>query len=106
MSGTPDRARFSAELLARIRAEYLEMPGLRLTTEQMQRLCGVDRTICEDVLNALIEMKFLVRKPNGAHTRAADGADIPRPSAAKATLRSESTIRVSQGIAADGGRTR
>ena len=29
-------------LLTRIRAEYLEMPGLRLTSEQAQRLCGAE----------------------------------------------------------------
>jgi hypothetical protein len=32
----------SAELLVRIRAEYLEMPGLRLTAPQAQRLFGLD----------------------------------------------------------------
>jgi hypothetical protein len=31
-----------AELLRRIRAEYLEMPGLRLTAPQAQRLFGLD----------------------------------------------------------------
>lgn len=30
-------------LLNRIRAEYLEMPGLCLKLEQAQRLCGVER---------------------------------------------------------------
>ena len=32
----------SAELLRRIRAEYLEMPGLRLTASQAQCLFGLD----------------------------------------------------------------
>jgi hypothetical protein len=27
----------------RIRGEYLEMPGLRLRLDQVQRVCGVDR---------------------------------------------------------------
>jgi len=38
-------------LINRIRAEYLEMPGLRLTFEQMQRLCGIERTVCQMVLD-------------------------------------------------------
>jgi hypothetical protein len=28
----------------RLRAEFLEMPGLRLKSEQVQRLCGVERS--------------------------------------------------------------
>jgi hypothetical protein len=30
----------------RIRGEYLEMPGLRLTVDQMQRLCAMERSVC------------------------------------------------------------
>jgi len=26
----------------RLRAEFMEMPGLRLTSEQVQRLCGME----------------------------------------------------------------
>ena len=37
-------------LLERVRAEYLEMPGLRLTLKQVQRLCGIERTVCQMVL--------------------------------------------------------
>lgn len=91
-------------VLERIRSEYLEMPGLRLTREQLQRLCGLDRAICEHVLDALVEMRFLSRKPGGAYARATDGADIPWPRAAKASFRRESTTHVAEGIAADGGR--
>ena len=29
-------------VLTRLRAEYLEMPGMRLTAQQVQRLCGVE----------------------------------------------------------------
>jgi hypothetical protein len=31
------------QVLERIRAEYLEMPGLCLKADQVQRLCGVER---------------------------------------------------------------
>lgn len=66
-------------LLTRIRGEYLEMPGLRLTFEQAQRLFGVDRTLCKQVLDALVEAKFLCVKPGGAYARLIDGDDPPRP---------------------------
>ena len=73
-------------MLTRIRGEYLEMPGLRLTVEQAQRLCGVERTVCKSVLDELVEEKFLCVKVNGAYARATDG-EMPRPYPAKADLR-------------------
>ena len=54
MSTSPNQ-----EVLERLRAEYLEMPGLRLTVEQVQRLCGIERAICSVVLDTLVEAKFL-----------------------------------------------
>jgi DNA-binding IclR family transcriptional regulator len=52
-------------LLKRIRAEYLEMPGLRLKLEQIQRLCGMDRSMCQVVLESLVNAKFLGVSPDG-----------------------------------------
>ena len=70
-------------MLERIRGEFLEMPGLRLTLEQVQRFCGVERTLCQAVLGALVDAKFLCVKSNGAYARVSDG-EIPRPRPAKA----------------------
>ena len=71
-------------MLERIRAEFLEMPGLRLTVEQVQRLCGAERTPCQAVLDALVDAKFLCVKSNGTYARLTDG--VPRPRPAKADL--------------------
>jgi hypothetical protein len=60
-------------LLQRIRAEFLEMPGMRLTPEQVQRLCGVERIPCQWVLDQLVEEQFLCRKADGRYARMADG---------------------------------
>ena len=49
-------------LLERVRAEYLEMPGLRLSIDQLQRLCGVEPTLCQLVLDMLVDAKFLSLK--------------------------------------------
>jgi hypothetical protein len=76
-------------MLERIRAEFLEMPGLRLKPEQVQRLCGVERAPCQRVLETLVEMNFLCVKPDGAYARLTDGADHPHPHPAKADLRSD-----------------
>jgi hypothetical protein len=72
--------------IQRIRAEYLEMPGLRLTREQVERLCGVEHAVCQVVLDALVEAKFLCVKANGAYARLTDGGSA-RPRLAKADLR-------------------
>jgi hypothetical protein len=55
----------SPELLCRIRAEYLEMPGLRLTAPQAQCLFGLDSETCDAVLATLLNAKFLMRTPTG-----------------------------------------
>ena len=78
-------------LMTRIRGEYLEMPGLRLTLEQAQRLCGVERTLCKRVLDALVQTKFLCVKSDGAYARLIDG-DVPRPHPAKAVLGTETDV--------------
>ena len=51
--------------LTRLRAEYLEMPGLQLTQGQVQRLCGLERAVCERVLDTLVDRRFLSLKANG-----------------------------------------
>ena len=73
-------------LITRLRAEYLEMPGLRLKREQVQRLCGVERTECQRVLETLVETRFLCVKADGTYARLTDGADVLRPQPATATL--------------------
>ncbi len=55
----------SDELLRRIRAEYLEMPGLRLTVPQAQRLFGLEAQTCDAVLATLLDAKFLTRTHTG-----------------------------------------
>ena len=72
-------------VLARIRAEYLEMPGLQLTFKQVVRLCGADPTPCQEVLDTLVSANFLRMKPNGMYARTSDG-EIPRPRPAQAGL--------------------
>jgi hypothetical protein len=61
----------SAELLGRIRAEYLEMPGLQLTAPQAQCLFGLDSKTWDAVLAALLDAKFLSRTHNGQFAMAA-----------------------------------
>jgi hypothetical protein len=75
-------------LLNRIRSEFLEMPGQRLTRDQAKRLYGVDEAQCRYALDQLVDAKFLCVQPDGTYARTSDGADPPRPNPAKADIRS------------------
>jgi hypothetical protein len=61
------------QLLTRIRAEYREMPGLRLTLLQARRLWGVDIMTCSAALAALEGSGFLSSTRDGAFVLAESG---------------------------------
>jgi hypothetical protein len=56
-------------LLMRIRMEYIEMPGLRLTCWQAGRLWNLDQPTCEEILATLVQERFLSRTNDGAYLR-------------------------------------
>lgn len=58
-----------APLLHRIRSEFLEMPGLRLTPVQAARLWALDPHTSERLLDGLTTTGFLVNR-DGAYLRA------------------------------------
>jgi hypothetical protein len=59
--------------LQRLRAEYLEMPGLRLRAVQVQRLCGIEPAACRTLLDTLVGEKFLRANIDGTYTRVTEG---------------------------------
>ena len=67
------------DLIGRIRGEYLEMPGLRLTRPQARRLWGLDEHTSDRLLTMLVERKFLTCAPDGAYVRLTDGTFPARP---------------------------
>jgi hypothetical protein len=64
----------SDQILRRICGEFLEMPGLRLTLPQAQRLWGLDADTCAQLLQSLTDQHFLCRRTDGTYGRMADGA--------------------------------
>jgi hypothetical protein len=75
------------DVLNRLRAEFLEMPGLRLKSAQVQRLCGVESTMCQMALDSLVNANFLSATPDGHYARLHDGADMPRAQTVKTERR-------------------
>jgi len=84
MNGEPPCA--DEDVLRRVKGEFLEMPGLRLTEAQARRLWNLDVTACRALLTALVADKFLFRTRDGAFMRVEPG----RP--ARTSIRSWSRI--------------
>jgi hypothetical protein len=62
-----------APLFIRIRGEYREMPGLRLTLTEAARLWQIEPAACEAVLGALVDEGFLTRTRDGAFISTTEG---------------------------------
>jgi hypothetical protein len=66
---TTDRSAPLATLLQRVREQYREMPGLRLTKLQATRLFEVAPSVSAAMLRALVMESFLSRTEEGAFVR-------------------------------------
>jgi hypothetical protein len=58
------------EILERLRGEFIEMPGLRLTPRQAARLWNLDADSAKSLLGRLVDAGFLLRRPGGAFEQA------------------------------------
>ena len=56
-------------LLQRVRAEFIEMPGLSVTVWQATRLWNLDEHVCRAVLDLLVQGGFLTETRHGAFRR-------------------------------------
>jgi len=54
------------QLVRRVRSEFNELPGLRLTPAQAARLLCLDQAACQRVIDALVGADFLRRGPDGS----------------------------------------
>jgi hypothetical protein len=57
-------------IVRRVREEFREMPGLRLTPTQATRLWGLESEVCDRVIDALVASAFLRWTATGVVTRA------------------------------------
>jgi nucleotide-binding universal stress UspA family protein len=58
------------DIIRRLRDEFTAMPGLRLTTAQVERLCGAGASMSASGLHALVSAGFLKQLPDGSYERA------------------------------------
>ncbi len=64
------------DMLQRIRGEFLEMPGLKLTIAQAARLWHLDPHMSEELLDTLVMDGMLRRSADGAYLVAAESAHV------------------------------
>ena len=60
------------QITERVRGEFREMPGLRLTLAQAGRLWSLDTSTCREVLGELVQSGYLCCKSDGAFCRSTD----------------------------------
>ena len=53
-----------------VRGEYLDVPALCLTRDQVQRLWGCEGALCDEILGELIKTHFLEQTADGRFVRA------------------------------------
>jgi hypothetical protein len=58
--------------LRRLWNEYIDLPGLHLTFEQVRRLLAVDSNTCASVLDSLVELRFLTQAAAGTYARSTE----------------------------------
>ena len=84
-----DAARSEREWTQIIRGEFLEIPGLRLTSEQVQRLWGLHRDVCAAVLEDLLHQRFLQLTADGHYVRTRSSAGARQAPARRGTFHGE-----------------
>lgn len=68
------------DALFRIQTDYVQMPQMKLTPRQVQRLWSLSAEICERALSSLVMKGFLVQSSDGSYVRGGTGRHgIERP---------------------------
>jgi hypothetical protein len=68
--GIVNRDTSLVDAVRRVRAEFVEMPGMQLTPAQAARLWHFEPEFCDAVLSALVDTKFLVKTRKDRFARA------------------------------------
>ena len=61
----------------RILSDFTELPGLRITAAQAQRLWNLEPFACDAMLGALVDAGFLARDGRGVFARSRDAFQPP-----------------------------
>ena len=94
-------ARHASEQVAElIRMEYVELPGLKLTFWQTQRLWNLPEDLCRQALTVLTQSRFLTRAADGAYSSSSDAGVTARSVARTSSVRARRYVeRLSAALA-------
>ena len=67
----------SLNLVQRIREEFEEAPGLRVSVREAARFWGLDETTCGQVLDKLLAVGFLTRGGDGRYGQSTTSDGLP-----------------------------
>ena len=95
-----DAAPSEQEWIQIIRGEFLEIPGLRLTSDQVQKLWGLHRDACAAVLENLLHQRFLQLTADGHYVRAGSSAGVRQTTVKPATHHADVVSVLTQAAAA------
>ncbi|RPI50586.1 MAG: hypothetical protein EHM55_21030 [Acidobacteria bacterium] len=74
MSITLNPPKYLCDRIRVVRSEFSEMPGLRLSRRQAERLWNLDPSSADVIFGALEQANFLRRTPNDLYVRADVGS--------------------------------
>jgi hypothetical protein len=57
------------DLVCRVWADFREMPGLMLSVSQARRLWNLDESVCQGILDVLVDLQLLRRNARGLYLR-------------------------------------
>jgi hypothetical protein len=89
---TRDAAPSEREWTQIIRGEFLEIPGLRLTSDQVQKLWGLHRDACAAVLEDLLHQRFLQLTADGHYVHGGPSASARQTSARCGSPRGQAAV--------------
>jgi hypothetical protein len=89
-----DAVRSEGEWTQIIRGEFLEIPGLRLTVDQIQTLWGLHCDVCAAVLEDLLHQRFLQLTADGHYVRGASCAGSRQAAGQSGSYHGEASVSV------------
>ena len=87
-------ARSEREWTQIVRGEFLEIPGLRLTHDQIRRLWGLSSETCATVLETLLHQRFLQLSAEGYYVHGGRTVGPVHRASPCESLRREVTVYV------------
>ncbi|MCC7009524.1 MAG: hypothetical protein IT184_11980 [Acidobacteria bacterium] len=55
--------------LGRLKGLFLEVPDARLSLAEASRIAGLDSDVCQSILAALEDVRFIKREPDGSYCK-------------------------------------